>query len=458
MSIGATVLDSVRASGLLEPKLRVLALMSGGADSVCLVHVLATLLDEGALVALHVNHGLRSAADEDERFCAGLCERLGIAFEAVRVEVAGVGNVEAGAREARYRAAEQARARLGLGRIATGHTATDQVETVLYRLVCSPGRRALLGIAAESGRLIRPLLALGREQTRLYCESEGLPWREDETNLERRFARNRIRLDALPVLREIHPAAEENLLATIDELREEAELLDTAVEEATAQVAATGAASALDAARLAELPRPLRRLLLRRLAEQAAGRPLALSSARVREIEQLALRGGSGALDVGAGIRAVSEYGVLRFQRSEDEPAPTPAVLTVPGRCRFGDWDLSCDVEPGDGGPPAWLSSSDEPLLDAGELAAELTVRSWREGDRMRPLGLGGTKSLQDLFTDRKVPRSLRHRLPIVESEGEIAWVAGVALSERFKVTAGTERVARLRARAGPATRYPAAP
>jgi tRNA(Ile)-lysidine synthase len=455
MSITATVLDSVRASGLLKPKQRVLAMMSGGADSVCLVHALGALLEE-KLVAFHVNHGLRRAADEDERFCAGLCARLGIGFEAVRVDVAETGNLEAAAREARYLAAEQARARLGLDRIATGHTATDQVETVLYRLACSPGRRALLGIAPERGRLIRPLLALRREQTRLYCEAEGLPWIEDETNLDRRLARNRIRLDVLPVLRELHPTAEDNALATIDELREEAQLLDAAVAEARAQVAAPGPAPALEAARLAELPRPLRRLLLRRLAEEAAGHPLALGSDRVAEIERLALGGGSATLDVGAGVRAVSEYGVLRFQRREDEIEPPPALLAVPGQCRFGDWDLACDLDGAELGPVA--STTDAPLLDAGVLAAELTVRSWREGDRMRPLGLDGTKSLQDLFTDRKVPRSLRHRLPVVESEGEIVWVAGVALSEQFKITAATERVARLRARARTTTRYPGAP
>jgi tRNA(Ile)-lysidine synthase len=458
MSIGAMVLESVRSCGLIEPKRRVLALMSGGADSVCLVHALAALLDDEALVALHVNHGLRSAADEDERFCAALCARLGVAFEAARVEVPQEGNLEAAGREARYRAAEQARARLGLDRIATGHTASDQVETALYRLVCSPGRRALLGIAAESGRLIRPLLALGRDQTRLYCEAEGLPWREDETNLDRRFARNRIRLEVLPALRELHPAAEENVLATIDELREEADLLDDLVADATEQVVASGGTPALDVARLADLPRPLRRLMLRRLAEEVAGRPLALTSARVKEIERLALRGGSGALDLGAGVRAVCEYGVLRLQRRLDPPEPPPALLTVPGRCRFGDWDLSCVVEPGDG-HAAESGSADEPLLDAGKLASELTVRAWQEGDRMRPLGLGGTKSLQDIFTDRKVPRSLRHDLPVVESDGEIAWVAGVALSDRFRVGARTERVVRLRARAGAAirTRYPAA-
>jgi tRNA(Ile)-lysidine synthase len=155
-------------------------------------------------------------------------------------------------------------------------------------------------------------------------------------------------------------------------------------------------------------------------------------------------------------VRAVSEYGVLRFQRREDGLDPAPALLTVPGECRFGDWDLACDLDGAELGPVT--STTDAPLLDAGVLAEELTVRSWRKGDRMRPLGLDGTKSLQDLFTDRKVPRSLRNRLPVVESEGEIVWVAGVALSERFKITGATERVARLRARARTATRYPGAP
>jgi tRNA(Ile)-lysidine synthase len=446
MSITEQVSASVRASGVFEPATRVLAMLSGGADSVCLLHAVRELLGPQALVALHVNHGLRAQALEDERFCAGLCDRLGVELEVERVEVSGQGNLEARAREARYRAAEQVRERGQLDRIATGHTSSDQVETVVYRLVCSPGRRALLGMSRRSGRLIRPLLDLSREQTREYCRAVGLSWREDETNLDRGLARNRLRLDVLPILREIHPAVEQNVLATADQLREEAELLEAAVDEAAERVAASGQAPAVEGARLRELAPALRRLVLRRLAEQAARAPLSLRTRQVREIEELVLRGGSASLDIGGGVRVVSEYGVLRFQHELGEHERQPTALPVPGRCRFGDWELVCELKRGGGAELERLGSRDEAVLDAGKLAPKLTVRSWRAGDRMRPLGLGGTKSLQDLFTDRKVPRSLRHDLPVVESDGEVAWVAGVAVSDAFKVTSETTDVAVLRA------------
>jgi tRNA(Ile)-lysidine synthase len=394
---------------------------------------------------VHVNHGLRSSADADEHFCVALCDELGVELDVERVEVDDRGNLEARARAARYEAAERVRERRALDRIATGHTSTDQVETVVYRLVSSPGRRALLGMPRRSGRLIRPLLDITREDTHEYCAAVGLEWRQDETNLDRRFARNRLRLDVLPHFREIHAGAEKNVLATADQLREESEVLERMVDEAARQVGTGGGVSSVDGARLRELEPALRRLLLRRLAEEAAGTPLPLRADQVREIEELAGRGGSASLDIGGGVRVVSEYGLLRFQRDIDLEPPRPATLPVPGRCRFGDWEVLCELEPGGRLEP--LGSADEPLLDAAMLAGELVVRGWREGDRMRPLGLAGSKSLQDLFTDAKVPRSLRHHLPVIESEGEIAWIAGVALSDAFKITDATTRVARLKTR-----------
>jgi tRNA(Ile)-lysidine synthase len=446
MSFTADVQARVRATGLLEPGLSVLALLSGGADSVCLVHALQKVLGPAAVTALHVNHGLRAAAPDDERFCAELCDTLGVRLVIERVQLAERGNVEALAREARYKAAEAVRERLGLDRIVTGHTSSDQVETVLYRLATSPGRRALLGMRPGSGRLIRPLLEVSREETRRYCEEAGLAWREDETNLDRALARNLLRLEVLPALRTIHPAVDQNILATLDELRTEGELLETAVDEAIERVGAGGHPPAVEWARLRELPAAVRRLVLRRLAERAAGAPLPLRAERVREIERLGTVGGSASLDLGGGVSVVAEYGVLRFQRPADEREPEPTRLAVPGRCRFGEWEVVCEIERHAGGAPPSPSSPDEAVLDAGKLAGELTVRPWRDGDRMRPLGLDGTKTLQDLFTDRKVPRSLRRRLPVVESEGEIAWVAGVALSGSFKVTGATAEAARLRA------------
>ena len=446
MSTAEKVQRAIERSGAIESGERVLALLSGGRDSVCLVHALHEAMGADAMSALHVNHGLRAAAAEDERFCRQLCETLGVDLVVERVAVP-AGNVEAGARDARYEAAELVRRRLGLDVVATGHTAGDQVETVLYRLVSSPGRRALLGMSPRRGRIARPLLGVTRDETRAYCEEAGLAWREDESNQDRALARNRLRLDVLPLLREIHPAADRNVLATAALLRDEHEVLEQAVDEAVREAGAGGTPPTVELARLARFPAALRRLMLRRLAEEAAGAPVPLGADEVAALERLAGAGGSGSLPLGGGVEAVCEYGIVRFQRPAPAASPEPAALAVPGRCRFGDWELSCEVG-GFGPGEAELGSVDAPVLDAGLLAPTLTVRQWAEGDRMSPLGLSGTKSLQDLFVDRKVPRSVRGLLPVVESGGEIAWVAGVAVSEAFRVSDRTTRAARLEARA----------
>ncbi len=195
------VREAVAGGGLFARDRPVLAMLSGGRDSTCLLDVAVALLGAAAVGALHVNYGLREQADADERHCAALCAKLGVELEVVhagprRAHAAGggreSGNLQAWARELRYAAAGRiARERDAL--IATGHTASDQVETILYRLAASPGRRALLGMLASEGRLIRPLLGVSREQTAAYCASRGLRWREDESNDDERYARARVR-------------------------------------------------------------------------------------------------------------------------------------------------------------------------------------------------------------------------------------------------------------------------
>jgi tRNA(Ile)-lysidine synthase len=443
-----SVLAAVERSGVLEPGERVLALLSGGADSVCLLHALRELRGSDHVTALHVHHGLRAAAAEDEQFCADLCQAIGIELVVERVTLPEHGNLEAAARDARYDAAERLRRRLELDVVATGHTAGDQVETILYRLASSPGRRALLGMRPRRDRIVRPLLEVTPEETRSYCREAGLAWREDESNVDPAFARNRIRHEVLPRLREIHPAADRNVLATAALLRDEQEVLDTAVAEAIRESGAGGNPPSVDVARLGALPPALRRLVLRRLAEDVAGGPVQLGPEEIGSIERLAAAGGSGSVSLGGGLQAVCEYGIVRFQRPAEAVLAEPADLAVPGRCRFGNWEIHCVVQPV-AAPTADLGSVDAPVLDAGLLAPTLTVRRWSEGDRMSPLGLTGTKSLQDLFVDRKVPRSVRMLLPVVESAGEIAWVAGVAVSDSFKVSDRTTEVAHLEARAG---------
>jgi tRNA(Ile)-lysidine synthase len=420
-----SLLERVRATGLLAPGRPVVVLLSGGRDSTCLLDLAVRI--GGEVSALHVNYGLRDAAEDDERHCRELCERLGARLAVRRPRPPERGNLQAWAREVRYAEATTL-ALAGDADVAAGHTLTDQVETILYRLASSPSRRALYGMAAREGRLVRPLLEVTREQTAAYCRERGLPWREDETNRSRAYARGRVRGELVPALRAVHPGAEHNLLALAQILREEGAVLDALVDQVLA--------APVTVARLRALPGALQRLVVQRLADAAAGGLAPGAARRAAEVAALSERG-TVELDIGNGLRAVAEYGALRFEPIDgrgDRP-PDPVRLSIPGRVDFGEYEVVCEL-----GAPVRETG----VLDRGLLGPGLVVRGWRPGDRMAPLGLGGTKTLQDLFTARRVPRAQRASVPVVEAQGEIAWVAGVATSERFKVTERTELAVRL--------------
>ena len=322
-----------------------LVLLSGGRDSVCLLDVAVRIAGAEHVAALHCDYGLRPESAADAEHCAALCERLGVELHVRRprrAEAASpagtepasprgtepaspagtgtrpaspAGNLQAWARDRRYAEAATLVAARG-GDAAAGHTASDQVETVLYRLAASPGRRALLGMAAREGRLVRPLLGVSREQTAAHCEARGLPWREDAGNESPEFARNRLRHQLLPALRSLHPAAEANVLRTLALLRDEASVLDDIVDAALADAGDPPALAALR-----ELPPALRRLALQRLADRTAGGLAPAIGHRAGDV--LALQEG-GALDVGGGLRAEVRGGALRFGASQGPAAPHP--------------------------------------------------------------------------------------------------------------------------------------
>ena len=308
-----SMLERVLADGLVGPRRRVVAMLSGGRDSVCMLDLAVRAAGADEVIALHVNYGLRDDSDADERHCAGLCESLGAALEIERPRrPEGPGNLQSWARDTRYAAAAQ----LALAReatIVTGHTADDQVETILYRLASSPSRRALLGMRPSDGRLARPLLGFTRAETTAYCETRRLAWRDDASNAELGYARNRVRHGLLPELAKIHPAAAENVLRTAALLRDEAEVLDTLVD---AELDGSGAEArgTIALERLGELPPALRRLVLQRLADRAAGRPVPGAARFADQVAGLR-RTGTAMLDLGGGVRAVAEAGVLRAER-----------------------------------------------------------------------------------------------------------------------------------------------
>ena len=432
--------DMVEAGGLVPRRTTGVVLVSGGADSACAAAALATLCGPEAVAALHVNYGLRPDSGRDEHAARALCAKLRIDLHVERPSL-GSGNLQARARDARYALAERLRDRLGADWIATGHTRTDVAETLLYRLAVSPGMRPLLGLAPRNGHVVRPLHAIARAETRAVAEEASLPFVDDPTNASPRFARNRIRSEVLPVLAAIGPEAERNIAATHAELHEEAELLRGLVANALDDASVAPGSSAIGGEALASMEPGLPRLVLRALAERASGAPVALSRSHAAQVMRLLGRPEGGVVELGGGVRALCEGGRARLVRGGEAPPPPPARLQVPGAARFGEWELRAELrEAADGGAEPHVP--DRATLDAARLGEELEVRAWSPGDRMRPLGLGGSKSLQDLFTDRGVPRSERAGVPVVWAGERVAWVAGVAVGDDFRIVPSTRRVA----------------
>lgn len=346
---GGGLVERVAAGGLLAAGRPVVVMLSGGRDSVCLLDVAVTLCHPAPVLALHCNYRLRDGSDGDEEHCAALCSQLGVGLEVCRPAL-GAGNLQAQARAARYAAAWEIAGTWRAGTaggdladaasasdVATGHTASDQAETVLYRLAASPGRRALLGIAPRRDRLVRPLLSVSREETAAHCRARGLRWREDPSNEDPRFARVRARRGLVPALRELHPAAEENLARTVAELRAEAEALDELV------ASLVDGASGVDLARLGALPRALARLMVRRLAEDTLGQPAPDAAGRLDEVLALGGSGARGEIHLARGLRAVVGGGWLRYEvvavggvkpvedPTDSDQRPAPGAAEEPG-------------------------------------------------------------------------------------------------------------------------------
>lgn len=295
-------LEAVRDSGLIRAGEPLLVMLSGGADSVCLLDCAVTL---GARVsALHVNYGLREESDADAQHCRRLCEALGVPLTVERVSLPEGGNLQAEARDRRYALAER-HAPPGSD-YAAAHTASDQAETVLYRLVSSSGARAIRAMRPAAGGIVRPLLCATAEDTRAWCAEHGIEPREDRTNADERLRRNLIRREVMPALTRVHPGAERNLARSAELLGELDELLrELAGEHVEPHIAL---------ADLDDMPRALRVLVLREAAERAAGRPLRLPRALTAKLEAMAeRRKGVERLSLGRDIEAVRDRATLAF-------------------------------------------------------------------------------------------------------------------------------------------------
>ena len=476
MSLAGRVLRTVRKYGLIEPGGRVVVALSGGPDSVALVHLLLELQRAGELTlagVAHFNHQLRGdEAAADEAFCVAMAAALGLPIETGRGDVRAIARAEGrsledAARTVRYAFLEHAADRLGAHVIAVGHSRDDQAETFLLRLIRGAGPRGLAGILPRAGRIVRPLLEVRRSELRDYAASHHLASRDDATNADVSIPRNRVRHELMPYLeREFSPGITDVLAREADIAREDEDYLSREAIDLTtlivltkeARTAGAGASSIVrvDAAALSTLhPALATRVARHALTTAASGGFIGFDQiARFLAFAREARPGQALSLP---GLQAVRDAsGVVLGPEPPRGPA-TRVVnsfrfpLSIPGEVTLDNqgWIISAGLGSDAESPLAQGGGSDAILVRADRLALPLAVRSRAAGDRLRPVGMGGRgRKLQDLFVDRKIPRQIRDSVPlIVDGNDRIVWVVGEAVAEDFRVTEPSQGVIFLKAR-----------
>jgi len=404
---------------LLHGSTHVLVAVSGGLDSMVLLHALRFGRTTFPITAAHFDHRMRARSGDDADWVRGVCTAWDVAL--LREAAQHPPRSEAAARAQRYAFLEAAAARVGADAIATAHHADDQAETILFRLLRGAGLHGLRGIPPRRGRLVRPLLEFTRADAREYARENRLAWREDPSNRDERFARNRIRRRLLPALEAARPGAAGDVVR-LGALAEQAEnAWCQAVTEAVRDVAESRAEGgfALARGRFLAYPSQIRARVLRHLAGRL-GSPLDRAATRVaaRFVDR-----GRGGIMLPGGLRLEREFETLLLHRPDDRGVDVPlriaagegaATFVAGGQRYLARW-----------GPAPWHDAGQSASFDPSSLRFPLELRGWLPGDRIR-LAYGG-KKLKKLFQERRVPRSLRARLPVlVDADGCVLWAAGI--------------------------------
>ena len=451
------VQQTIEAHQMLGRGQTVLVAVSGGADSMVLLHALWQLREALALqlCVAHLNHQMRADAVEDARFVETTADQLGIRCICETRDVPTYQHQhklspEDAARRVRYAFLRATAKQLRADRIAVGHTADDQAETVLLHLLRGSGLRGLCGMSPVRGCIVRPLMRVSRADILDYVRTHQLQFRADPSNEQRQYRRNRIRLDLLPALQlHYNPRLVQGLSRTAQLLAEDETALQTMAHQGflAARLAATPASVHLRIDALVCLPLALQRRVLREALSGVMGNLQGITSTHIAAIIAL-LRSETGNTWVRLPHRVVVErcYEVLLIHRQ----APSAAVrvdlpLPVPGVCRveaLGVTIVSAQLPRHAATGP--YPSGDVTWLDAESVGQEVRVRTRRPGDRLQPLGSVYTKKLKAFLIDAKMPRLERDCLPLVVTRSGIAWVAGVRPAEWAKVTPATRAILRL--------------
>ena len=471
------MLEAVRTSinndHLLPAQGRVVVGVSGGADSVCLLHILKQLcapdgdFPQVSLHVAHLDHEMRGEAGQtDAQFVADLAAQWALACTIGHEDVPALArqerrSLEDAARRARYRFLRQVAQTIGASSIAVAHHADDQVETLVMHWLRGSGLAGLSGMRPRERDIIRPLLSVNRAAILDYCAYYRLPFREDASNQDRRFLRNRIRHELLPVLEQYNGHLRATLLRNAEVLAEEDDYIEAQLDARWPEVICHEEASRLEGSVSAyrRLPLALRRRLVRRLGLHLSGGEISLELRHCEAVDALLLRpAGSGKLHLPGKLSVRRIYdrflvGALENNAGRSQPGMLPpepgsrVPLPIPGEARLpgSHWLVRSAVlnyqitfPPGYERGDAQRGYMD---LDAVQPYLPLSLRSRRPGDRFRTLGLKTEKKLQDVLVNAKIPQAERARLPLVcGADDTILWVAGYQIADQVKLTPETRR------------------
>lgn len=436
---------TIRQQQLFKPHDRLVVALSGGADSCALLDLLTRLPGYDLfLVAAHLNHGLRGAeSDGDERFCRELAAGYEIPFESCRIDVEALAqteglNLEDAGRRARIGFLDRICQQYGAAAVVTAHHSDDQAETVLMRLMRGSGMAGLSGMRYNNQRgYLRPLLDVTRAQIKQYLAEQGLAWREDASNRDTDFLRNRIRHELLPLLEQYNPAIRQRLTATAAILADEERLLESLAEAAFEELFHQDKNQlACSIAGLKAQPPALQRRILRLAYQQLAGNLDGLGREHIEAVLRLPDSPHPNArLALPQNISALRAYDQLLFRsaRQDTPDAPAELVINAPGQyCLPGGGILI--IETASAAVDFNNLPADSACFDLDRTPFPWLVRTFQPGDRMAPFGLGGSKKVKDIFIDRKIPLAERRLIPLIFSGEDLIWIAGVCTSELCRI------------------------
>ncbi|MRG27007.1 MULTISPECIES: tRNA lysidine(34) synthetase TilS [Laceyella] len=456
----AQLREELNRMGLAGRRARVLVGVSGGADSIALVHALKKIEQEVDIfvAAVHVNHQLRGEESEaDEQHVKAFCEEWRIPCRTVRVNVGSLleqkgGNKQAVARELRYDAFEEMARAWRMDAVATAHHADDQLETVLMRLVRGTGVAGLAGIepirAWRGFQLIRPLLTFTKQELERYCQDAGLPTRLDSSNLLPDYTRNRLRMEVVPLLEAFNPHVQKAVCTLSDLVREEEKVWSELVEDALGKVLLErdDASFTLDVSSFLHLPIALQRRVVKLiLSYLSQDDTFGVSLDAVEKVRKLVADGSSSSMfHLPGGIVAEREYEKVHMRKAErgEEHATQSGeiALSVPGTTCLPGFLGKIEVLESDVALHNVDLGRNAVVFDRDHLPFPLCVRARQSGDRMTCLGMDGRKKLKKVLMEAKVPKRQRDRVPVVTAGDEIIWIPGVKRSGVAPVTPNTTR------------------